>query len=447
MSRDDANLTLRPAGLAWLWRCPGSKLFFLEKKNQKTFYYKVLRRSEHVCQVAKVFASFFKKKPSPCVARVRLNAGWYYSEAIMTAPLLRDWLLHHALPLWLRHGIDQTAGGFHEALAPDGYACDASFRRLRVVTRQIYVFAQAHRAGLAGADAAVTLGLEFLARHAALPEGGYAWRFNLRNEPTDTTRDLYDHAFVLLALAAGTAVVPAASLRPRALALLEFIQTAFAHPSGGYLESLPPTLPRRQNPHMHLLEALLAAHEAFGDAVFAQRAAALRRLFLDRLVDAPTGTLPEFFDDALRPETQDGVFDTEPGHHCEWVWLLHRAARLPGADARLETISARLMAFVDRHGVHRATGDLVDQVASDGRQSQLSARLWPQTERLKAEFLRRDTTQAGRARAVARLAAWLHPDGLWWERRDAAGAFIAGPAPASTLYHLTCAILTVAPAG
>jgi mannose/cellobiose epimerase-like protein (N-acyl-D-glucosamine 2-epimerase family) len=354
--------------------------------------------------------------------------------------------------LWLAHGIDRPAGGFHEALAPDGYACDASFRRLRVVTRQIYVFAQAHRLGLAGADEAVTLGLEFLARRAALPEGGYAWRFNLRGEPTDTTRDLYDHAFVLLALAAGAWVVPAERLRPRALALMAFIDTAFAHPAGGYRESLPDALPRRQNPHMHLLEALMAAHEAFGDAVFLQRARALARLFLDRLLDPETGALPEFFNARLEPEREGGVFLTEPGHHCEWLWLLHRCATLGSAGARcfeeggLEA-GARLMDFVDRHGAHAGSGDLVDSVGSDGRVLAGTARLWPQTERLKAAFLRQDSTEALRAAAVAGLGAWLHADGLWFERRGEDGAFVAGVAPASSLYHLTCAILTVAPPG
>jgi mannose-6-phosphate isomerase len=355
--------------------------------------------------------------------------------------------LTRALPLWLRHGIDHAAGGFHEALAPDGYACDSSFRRLRVVTRQIYVFSQAHRAGLPGAAAAVALGLDFLARHAALPEGGYAWRFNLRNEPTDATRDLYDHAFVLLALSAAVCVEPADRLRPRALALMAFIDAAFAHPAGGHLESLPPSLPRRQNPHMHLLEALLEAHAAFGDAVFAVRARALLALFRVRLLDEATGALPEFFDDALRPEREGGVFVTEPGHHCEWAWLLQRANAVLGADEHLTAAAARLLAFSDRHGVHAVTGDLVDQVASDGVQTQRSARLWPQTERLKADYARPDATPKRHAHAAAQLGAWLHNDGLWFERRDAAGAFVGGAAPASSLYHLTCAILTAAPLG
>ena len=362
----------------------------------------------------------------------------------MTIESLHSWLLHRALPLWLAHGIDRPGGGFHEALAPDGYACDAPFRRLRVVTRQIYVFSQAHRAGLAGADAAVALGLHFLDRHAALPEGGYAWRFNLRNEPTDTTRDLYDHAFVLLALSAATAVLPAAALRPRALNLLAFIDSAFPHPAGGYLESLPPALPRRQNPHMHLLEALLGAHEAFGDPVFLARADTLRTLFLRRLLDPDTGALPEFFNDKLQPDRQDTLFLTEPGHHCEWLWLLHRHAALGTQDPAAPTAMARLMAFVDRHAIHPRTGDLIDSVASDGTQAARTARLWPQTERLKAELLRADTTPARQANAANRLTVWLHPDGLWWERREADGAFLPSDAPASSLYHLTCAILTAA---
>ncbi len=365
----------------------------------------------------------------------------------MTIETLRAWLLTRALPLWLEHGVDNEAGGFHEALTHQGYACDTPFRRLRVAARQTYVFALAHQAGVAGADAAVALGLHFLQTHAALPEGGYAWRFSLRNTPTDTTRDLYDHAFVLLALAAAARVVTPAPLHARALALLAYMDAAFPHPAGGHAESLPPALPRRQNPHMHLLEALLAAYEAFGDAVFLRRADSLRLLFLQRFLDAGTGALPEFFDDALQPERTAGVFVTEPGHHCEWVWLLQRHAALGGRCVEGEAAASRLMAFVDRNGIHAGTGDLVDLVTSDGRQAERTARLWPQTERLKAAWLRADTSAAGRAEAAARLGAWLLPDGLWWERRDADGAFVPGPAPASSLYHLTCAILTVAPAG
>jgi mannose-6-phosphate isomerase len=365
-------------------------------------------------------------------------------EAQAGTASLRAWLLGRAVPLWLRHGIDRKAGAFHEALAPDSYACDAPFRRLRVLTRQITVFSQAHRHGVPHAAEAAAMGIAFLTRHAALPEGGYAWRFDLANRPTDTTRDLYDHAFVLLALATATAVLPAPPLHRRALALLDFLDRHMAHPRGGYVESLPPALPRRQNPHMHLLEALLAAHAAFKDTIFLDRAHGLIQLFLTRLLDPETGALPEYFGDAWQPEPPEGTFATEPGHHCEWVWLLHDYARHTRPDPRLAAAAARLLAFVDAHGTHRATHDLIDEVAADGTQTARTARLWPQTERLKAAYLRADTSPAHRARATSSLAAWLLPDGLWHERRDASGAFIAGPAPASSLYHLATGILAVA---
>jgi mannose-6-phosphate isomerase len=357
----------------------------------------------------------------------------------MDLPSLRAWLLGSAIPLWLRHGV---SNGFHEALAPDSYACDAPFRRLRVLTRQIHVFSHAHRAGVPGAADAAALGIDILTRHASLAEGGYAWRFDLTNRPTDATRDLYDHAFVLLALASATHVLPAPPLHRRALDLLGFLDHHMAHPIAGYVESLPPALPRRQNPHMHLLEALLAAHAAFGDVIFLDRAQALVTLFLTRLLDPATGALPEFFDDALRPEPDVVI---EPGHHCEWAWLLHDYARATRPDPRLAEATARMLSFADTHGTHPTTGDLIDSVAADGTPLARTARLWPQTERLKSAHLRRDSSPAHRSQAIASLAAYLRPDGLWHERRDAAGAFVPGPSPASSLYHLTTAILTVAP--
>ena len=295
---------------------------------------------------------------------------------------------------------------------------------------------------LAGADEAVDLGLAFLDRHALHPEGGYAWRFDLDHKPIDHTRDLYDHAFVLLALASATASLPAGTLRPKALHLLEWIEAHLPHPQGGYLEGLPHAPPRRQNPHMHLLEALLAAYEAFGDTVFIARAGGLIEVFATRLFDPATGSLPEYFDEGLVPHRENGVFRVEPGHHCEWVWLLHRYQALTRPDPRLASISQRLMHFVDAYGIS-PRGDVIDSAASNGSAVEETTRLWPQTERLKAEFLRADASVARQHQAIGALWAYLRPDGLWQERRAASGEFLSPPAPASSLYHLTAAIRAV----
>lgn len=356
---------------------------------------------------------------------------------------LAAWLREAAWPLWLDRGVDRARGGFFEALDLRTHRCTAPFRRLRVAARQIVVFSEAHTAGLDGAADAVRLGLAFLEQRAAQPEGGFAWRFDLAHAPTDLTRDLYDHAFVLLAYASAAAVQGADAMRPRALDLLAWLDDALAHEHGGYLESLPPALPRRQNPHMHLLEALLAAHEAFGDSVFLTRAREVLDVFASRLFDHKAGALPEYFDDRLQAERRDGVFQVEPGHHCEWVWLLHWANAL-GAGVATGDVAARLMAFVDRHGIDPAHGSAFDLVGSDGTVLSAGSRLWPQAERLKAEFLRPDPAPARQLQAIATLRAYLRPDGLWHERREATGALSDEPAPASSLYHLTCAITTVA---
>jgi len=353
------------------------------------------------------------------------------------------WLRDEVWPTWLAHGVDWAGGGFHEWLDLSDLRCDAPYRRLRVAARQVYSFAAAEAAGLPRAAQAVELGVDVLRRRARQTDGGYASRLAPDGTAIEAPRDLYDHAFVLLALASAARVLPAAPLRRDALALLAHLDEHFAHPAGGYRESRPPTLPRRQNPHMHLLEGFLAAWDAFAEPVFLDRAAAMLRLFLDRFLDPATGTLPELFDDALRPLAEDGLHAVEPGHHCEWAWLLHWHRAAAGPTEGAPEAARALLAFVDRHGTNPATGTLRDSLWSDGAPREPGSRLWPQTERLKSEALRPDSTPNGRARAGAALRRHIQgaPPGLWFERLDAEGRPLPGPAPASSLYHLTAGIL------
>jgi len=354
---------------------------------------------------------------------------------------LWPWLRNQAWPTWLAYGVDWTRGGFHEWLDP-ALRCDAPDRRLRVAARQVFSFAAAATAGLPRAAQAVELGVDILRRRARQADGGYASRLALDNAAIEGPRDLYDHAFVLLALSVAAAVLPADPLRRDALALLAHLDRHFAHPAGGYAESRPAALPRRQNPHMHLLEACLAAWETFQEPIFLDRANALLHLFLARFLDPATGTLPEYFDEALRPLPEAGRHAVEPGHHCEWAWLLHRHRDAAGPTAGTAEAARGLLAFVDRHGVNPATGTLRDGLWSDGTVREAGSRLWPQTERLKSEALRPDSTPEGRARAAAALRRHLSgaTPGLWFERLDAEGHPRPGPAPASSLYHLTAGI-------
>lgn len=344
------------------------------------------------------------------------------------------WLTETAWPLWLARGIDRERGGFHEHLSHETLICAADFRRLRVVTRQITVFAAAEAAE------AVQLGCDFLHR-ARQPDGGYAWRFDLEGTAIDHTRDLYDHGFVLLAWSR-------AGQREPALAVDQYLQAHFRHPLGGYREAIPDAPPRRQNPHMHLFEAYLAAAETWPEAPFWSRAVELAELFHTRLFQYAEQSLPEYFDDTLTPLRENGRFIAEPGHCAEWIWLLRwfeqsAIARGETAPAWVEPAIAALTATLNLPACRNEFGALIDEIWSDGSVRTGSARLWPQTERLKAEVMTATPDPARIAEAFQALGHFIAgaPPGLWHERWTPQDGFAASPAPASSLYHLTGGIL------
>ena len=90
----------------------------------------------------------------------------------------------------------------------------------------------------------------------------------------------------------------------------------------------------------------------------------------------------------------------------------------------------------------RDFGLVVNQNWSDGAVHDGGFRLWPQTERLKAEARRKDSPSrhlGAAMHAFERHFTGVCP-GLWIERFDARGDETREPAPASSLYHLTAAL-------
>jgi mannose-6-phosphate isomerase len=105
----------------------------------------------------------------------------------------------------------------------------------------------------------------------------------------------------------------------------------------------------------------------------------------------------------------------------------------------------RLIAVGESAGVHNqvAVNALLDDFSIHDR----NARLWPQTERLKAALLAAELTGEDRYWAMAAAAAGsLLPyldtpvAGLWLDVQLPSGELVDSPAPASTFYHLVCAI-------
>ncbi len=371
---------------------------------------------------------------------------------------LVEWLVDSALPRWAQTGVDRSHGGFFEKIGFDGEPIEEP-RRARVVARQIYVFATAAKNGwLAGADALVDHGVDFLLGRMKTAAGTIAASVAADGRMVNDRFDLYEHAFVLFALAAAFRNDRGRlDLASEAEALLDRITDGWRHPLGGFEESVPRTLPLRSNPHMHLLEAALAWLEV-APATSRDRWTALAndlmQLCLTRFI-GPDGALRECFDGRWEPMPGAEGAAVEPGHQFEWAWLLMRSARLsPEASSRRLAAAARLLDVGERHGVDPVRGVAVNALGGGLRVIDGSAKLWPQTERIKAWHLAASTADADAAAtaeksllaAVAGLQRYFvaSPRGLWREQMTVGGAFDLPDCRASSLYHIVCAIDTVA---
>ena len=143
----------------------------------------------------------------------------------------------------------------------------------------------------------------FLVRHMWEQDGGgFRHKVGREGNPegpgADPMKDFYDHSFVLFGLAWLLRVTDGERARHWIDRTLAFLDRVLADPEhGGYHEDDrrdPYPLPRRQNPHMHLLEALLALYESTGERDWLDRAGGIIALFQTHFFDHETGTLREF---------------------------------------------------------------------------------------------------------------------------------------------------------
>ena len=366
---------------------------------------------------------------------------------------MRVWMLGTLLPFWAETGVDRRHGGFFEKLSLDRQPVVEADKRVRVQARQIYVFSHAHCLGApARALATARQGVDFLTRYCwDRADGGWVHLVAPDGTPVDRRRDTYDQAFVLFALAwfyRATGDQDALDWIERSIGFLDGrLADATA---GGYWEELSPDgardrLPRRQNPHMHLLEAFLTLHQATGESRWLQRSSRVVGLFHAHFFDSATGSLGEFFTADWRPAPGEAGKAREPGHHFEWVWLLLHYRRMAGDDSVLAPAEA-LYTFARGHGMIGGADQprrAVDAIAKDGSPLADSARLWPQTEAVKGALAREEllgdaTAGADADRFLATVFSYLvGPDqNVWQDQIARDGEAMAGYIPASTLYHL-----------
>ncbi|MGQ3049607.1 MAG: AGE family epimerase/isomerase [Niveispirillum sp.] len=372
------------------------------------------------------------------------------SFACDQATLRRDrlvaWLVDHAYPLWSRkgHGPD---GSFHEKLDQGtGHPVPGS-RRARVQPRQVYAFSMAPSFGWTGpATDLVRRGLDAYLAQYRRPDGLFRASVTMDGRPLDDGPSLYDQAFTLFGLASAAPVLgDIARLHGVAVGLRDLL-IAQCRYQGGFTELPQGTLPLQSNPNMHLFEAALAWEAAGGDTGWTRMADGIAELALSHFIGADTGALREFFDADWHPAPGMAGRIVEPGHQFEWAWLLLRWGRARRRDEAVQA-GLRLLEIGERHGVDPARTVAFNSLLDDFSIHDHSARLWPQTERLKAAVLAAEITGQADFWTVASHAAdgllrYLDTPvpGLWWDKLSADGLFTDEPAPASSFYHIVCAV-------
>lgn len=371
---------------------------------------------------------------------------------------LNTWLYNDALPIWADYGVAPD-GGFREALN-DQQREAGEVRRSRVIGRQIYSFATAAQHGWTGpADRILSDALIFQAERMTLPNGAVKNTLSLEGVCIDDSALLYNQAFALFGAAAinqaaETIGCPdlAQSAHASALRLRALLLDAFRAPDGGFFAELGGSSTREANPHMHLLEACLAWEDAGGDAGWTALADEVAELALARMISSEGWLYEHFAPGWARLEDATGR-TCEPGHHLEWAWLLVRwgqARNRPDALSR----AAALVDRAEQHGVCATRQAAIMEVRDDGTILDSDARLWPQTERLKGHLALASVTEDPAARdrhlssaleAGNTLMSYLQaaPAGLWRDRMDVHGTFTHQIAPASSLYHIVCAVVTL----
>lgn len=365
---------------------------------------------------------------------------------------LTHWLTEKALPIWLSRGTDFDKGECFESIDLSSMKPAPVPRRARVVPRQIYSFLAGARLGWDGpAEELVSRLYAWYCATFFTSSGYFAAAADTGNRITDDRFDLYNQAFALFGFSQVAAEIP--SLRDdaveRATNLINFLFDHYRHPEAGFREANPDLAPLCSNPHMHLFEACLAWEKITDDPLWSELSDEIAELALTRFIDPVSGGLREFFDLDWNPMPDDTGRIMEPGHQFEWAWLLCRWGR-SRKDAGALIAARRLYDIGWTYGIDETRGVAFMQLNDDFSVRDPVARLWGQTEWIKAALaLAGNSLGAERTAylsdvpdAIAALRTYFAdvPEGLWKDKLLPDGTFTDDVAPASSFYHIVCAI-------
>ncbi|MGB0799996.1 MAG: AGE family epimerase/isomerase, partial [Planktomarina sp.] len=212
----------------------------------------------------------------------------------------RNWLMDQAMRQFdFFQGSIRPEGGFY-TLAHDGSPLNSPVQELHTTTRLIHSYALGHLLGVDGADRIVETGMAYLQSHHKDPHhGGFVWAMS-GDQIADDRKLAYGHFFVLLAAASAKLAG-----HPNADRLLQDVRGVLdAHfwdeDAALFCDELnrdwtPFSTYRGMNANMHGVEAMLAAFEATGEAVYLDRSGRILDFFINQVAAQEHWRLPEHY--------------------------------------------------------------------------------------------------------------------------------------------------------
>ena len=315
----------------------------------------------------------------------------------------RQWLMDQAGKLISLYQFSSfnPLGGF-SPLATDGAPLPPKpghtgvERQIHDTTRTVHCFAIAHQLGIPGAERNIDHGMDFIwKRHRDTKNGGYVWGVD-DVTTTNSHKQAYGHAFVLLAASSAKVVG-----HPDADRLLtdvsEILHTHFWDKQYGAtreefsIDWQPLGTYRGQNSNMHLTESTMAAFEATGDTQYLKMAESIAELIINRHAREQRWRVAEHFDSQWNVDTKyegDPVFrpkGTTPGHALEWSRLLVQLWELGGRKkAWLLEAGKALFLNTVAIGWDHATGGFYYTLDWNNKPDQSDRFWWPCAEGIAA---------------------------------------------------------------
>jgi len=375
-------------------------------------------------------------------------------------PVHRAFLMNDARrQLTFFDGSLRADGGF-DVLDWDGSALPRAGQELHTTTRLVHSYALGQSVGHPGAERIIDAGMAFLwTRHRDVQHGGYLWSVD-EIGIHDDVKLAYGHVFVLLA--ASSAKVAGHPDADRLFAdVAEVLDRHYWDEAAGLFRDefardwQPFSTYRGMNANMHGVEAMLAAFEVTGEALWLQRAGRILDFFTGQIAPAHGWRLPEHY-------TEDWQVDPDyagnpmfrpagstPGHSFELGRLLIQHWDLSGrpegdAPGRARQLIERALA-----DAWLPEGGFAYTLRNDGTIDISDRYWWPVTEAIgaiatlqKLGGTEEDESRYRRLWQFADATLIDHQRGGWYPELDASGRPVARQFHGKPdIYHALQAVL------